>query len=333
MDMCMKKILSLLLVLVLSLSLLPAASLAADTSWSKLYAEYLSTDPDAVSYAVDTFSRNPQPDLLIRRGSDQDTSLEILNIRNEKVVSLCTIPVGTASIASVGQRYIGLLLVSSDGGAEQATYFMLENGSDGRLVSEQQYVRAHASSPAPFTWMQEYAPDDLSGLDAPLYTSDENVYLAQQAPLLDESLGFSAPGTFRDFTVTDSRGEKISVGSLLETYEAVLINFFFIDCPWCQVEFPYLKTAAEQYADRVAVLCLSPFDKADAIEAHRVETGLPFLMAPDPDGRLAERYQVTGYPTSVLVRRDGSVSETFNTVLIPGLFEAHMEQALAQAAE
>lgn len=113
------------------------------------------------------------------------------------------------------------------------------------------------------------------------------------------------PGdTIEDFSVTTPAGQVITLSALLEEHKAVLINFWFINCTWCDYEFPFLQEAYEKMGDDVAVLALTPYDSNDAIAAYQQEKGLTFPMAMDT-ANLSARFGCSGYPTTVMIDRYG----------------------------
>ncbi len=70
---------------------------------------------------------------------------------------------------------------------------------------------------------------------------------------------------FSDFSVDTINGTIFSLSESLKSHELVLINFWATWCGPCRMEFPYLETAWEQYADRVDVIALS-VDKTETLE-------------------------------------------------------------------
>ena len=64
--------------------------------------------------------------------------------------------------------------------------------------------------------------------------------------------------TIANFSVSTPDGETLSLQALLQKYRAVVLNFWFKDCTWCDYEFPYLEEAWQQLSSDVAVLALSP---------------------------------------------------------------------------
>lgn len=112
-----------------------------------------------------------------------------------------------------------------------------------------------------------------------------------------------------DFSVTTPDGTEYTLSELLEQKEAVVLNFWYIQCQPCRQEFPYLQEAYEKYSDKIEVLALNPVnvDDEEGIAAFREELGLTFPVAQcDPDWE--RMMQLTAYPTTVVIDRYGTIS-------------------------
>lgn len=110
--------------------------------------------------------------------------------------------------------------------------------------------------------------------------------------------------TIADFSVSTPDGETLSLQALLQKYRAVVLNFWFKDCTWCDYEFPYLEEAYQQLSSDVAVLALSPYDDAQTIADYQASKGLTFPMAMDTAG-LSTQFGVGSYPTTIVIDRYG----------------------------
>lgn len=110
--------------------------------------------------------------------------------------------------------------------------------------------------------------------------------------------------TIADFSVSTPDGETLSLQALLQKYRAVVLNFWFKDCTWCDYEFPYLEEAWQQLSSDVAVLALSPYDDAQTIADYQTSKGLTFPMAMDTAG-LSTQFGVGSYPTTIVIDRYG----------------------------
>lgn len=111
-----------------------------------------------------------------------------------------------------------------------------------------------------------------------------------------------------DFTVTASDGLEYTLSELLQEKDAVVLNFWYINCGPCRQEFPYLQEAYEAYSDKIEILAMNPVDGTDeTVAAFKEELELTFPMAAcDPDWGSA--MQLKAYPTTVIIDRFGVIS-------------------------
>ena len=110
-----------------------------------------------------------------------------------------------------------------------------------------------------------------------------------------------------DFTVTDTDGNTYTLSQLLQEKEAVVLNFWFLECQPCMAEFPYLQEVYMEHSDRVAVLAVNPVNTDEAaVKQRKADLGLSFPVAL-VDPAWAEALGVTAYPTTVIIDRFGKV--------------------------
>ncbi len=119
---------------------------------------------------------------------------------------------------------------------------------------------------------------------------------------------FALGDVMADISVTDVSGKTCKISELLQEKKAVVLNFWFLSCTPCKMEFPHLQEAYEAYSDQVAVLALNPIDANEAdIAAYAQEMGLSFPVAAC-DARLQQAMQLVSYPTTVVIDRYGIIS-------------------------
>ena len=111
-----------------------------------------------------------------------------------------------------------------------------------------------------------------------------------------------------DFTVTASDGKEYTLSELLKEKDAVVLNFWYLNCAPCRMEFPYLQEAYESYSDKIEILALNPVDGTDeTVVAFQKELELTFPMAAcDPNW--ASAMKLNAYPTTVVIDRFGVIS-------------------------
>jgi len=126
---------------------------------------------------------------------------------------------------------------------------------------------------------------------------------AEEAPVAYE-LG----GKIADFTVTTYDGQTVTLSEVLKEKEAVLINIWATWCGPCRNEFPFMEEAYKQYSDKVEIIALScePTDTDDVLAEFAAQMGMTFKVAQDTVG-MAEKFNVSAIPTSVMVDRFGTI--------------------------
>lgn len=110
-----------------------------------------------------------------------------------------------------------------------------------------------------------------------------------------------------DFSYTDPEGQTVTLSQMLESKGVAVLNFWYIACQPCAMEFPYLDDFYARYGDRAAVIALSPSDTAQQVAAYRQEKGLSLPMSVcDPS--LTALFGNIAYPTTVVINGDGVVT-------------------------
>ncbi len=120
---------------------------------------------------------------------------------------------------------------------------------------------------------------------------------------------YNLGNVMRDFTVTTTENKTFTLSEVLKEKKAVLINFWYTDCSWCVTEFPLMQDAYERYKDDLAIIALDPYqdDTLIGIKNFKSQMGLTFDVAQDFTS-LSTAFNVTGYPTSVIIDRYGVIS-------------------------
>ena len=114
--------------------------------------------------------------------------------------------------------------------------------------------------------------------------------------------GQSAP----DFQLKDLDGQDISLSSLRG--KPVLLNFWATWCPPCRAEMPYLQQIYEEWSDKGLVLLAIDIGESSArvkefLEANNLSLSVPL----DTNQIVAQKYNITGIPTTYLIDKDGII--------------------------
>ena len=109
-----------------------------------------------------------------------------------------------------------------------------------------------------------------------------------------------------DITVIAPDGKTYTISEILKKKDMVVLNFWFANCSWCIKEFPYINDAYAQYKDKVEFLAINPYDTLTSIDYVKTMYGLTFPMT-SCDYSIASSFGVTGYPTSVVIDKNGVI--------------------------
>jgi len=90
--------------------------------------------------------------------------------------------------------------------------------------------------------------------------------------------------------------------------KVVLLNFWATWCGPCKVEMPSLERTYAEFKDEGFIVLAVDFDEpVEAVRAFKEELNLEFPILLDPGGEVQRTYRVLGYPTSVLIDREGLI--------------------------
>ncbi len=210
--------------------------------------------------------------------------------------------------------------VSSAGGLKLKDITVLFY-SDSSLTVMNGYAKtdengvAKVDLPADITTYHAVLNDVPEGYDLadsyPLTGSDTKITLTS-AVIADTDISgvkYELGDIMHDFTVKTISGETFTLSEALKTKKAVLINFWYINCSWCEKEFPYMDSVYREYSDDIAIIALNPYstDSESAIKTYISAMNLSLPMA-KTDTAIADAFNVEYYPTSILVDRYGMIS-------------------------
>ncbi len=123
-----------------------------------------------------------------------------------------------------------------------------------------------------------------------------------------EGVTFKRGDVFADMSVTTPDGTTYKISEILKEKKAVVLNFWYINCGPCQMEFPYMQDAYENYQDDIEILAINPYDGTDETVAEfQKKFELTFPMAVIEE-EWAQYMELSAYPTTVVIDRYGIVS-------------------------
>lgn len=124
-------------------------------------------------------------------------------------------------------------------------------------------------------------------------------WMAQQDPNSGFKPGIEAP----DFETKDINGNTIKLRDLKG--KIVVINFWFTTCPPCIMEIKDLNKIANKYKKNGVVFLAVTFDNKDKITPFLKEH--PFYYKIISDATIIRKYGINGFPTSILIDKEGKI--------------------------
>ena len=143
--------------------------------------------------------------------------------------------------------------------------------------------------------------------------------------------GFFAP----PFNLTTPQGDIHT----LANYQGapVLIIFWASWCSVCKSTLPGLEAVYRDYAPQgFAILAVNTTnqDNLSEAKAYFQSQAYTFTMLLDPDGAVANAYQMRAVPTSILVDSDGKISDVIiGSELTEGLLRVRLESLFTQGED
>ena len=151
-----------------------------------------------------------------------------------------------------------------------------------------------------------------AGYDVAQYyqlTGERTDIVLKPGVLTDEdmdSVHYSLGDPVMDFSVMTPDGEMV-LSQLLQEKKAVVLNFWFLNCDPCKMEFPFIQEGYEQVGEDVAILALNPYDGTqEDVVSFRETKGYEFTMS-KCDARWADMMKLESYPTTVIIDRYGHI--------------------------
>ncbi|HFS66891.1 MAG TPA: TlpA family protein disulfide reductase [Flavobacteriia bacterium] len=143
---------------------------------------------------------------------------------------------------------------------------------------------------------------------------------AQQNPNTGFKPGEAAP----DFEATDIEGNTYKLADLKG--KIVVLNFWFTTCPPCIMEIPELNKIASKYKKNGVLFLAVTFDNKEKVTNFLKEH--PFYFKIITDAKLVKKYGIIGFPTSILIDKEGKVM--FKKI---GIFTQALEESIKMYIE
>ncbi len=100
-----------------------------------------------------------------------------------------------------------------------------------------------------------------------------------------------------------------SVNLLGTPGQATWVSFWASWCAPCREEWPTLNAAVRTFGPAVRIVAVSVNEPQASVAGFVAEHPADFVVAVDPEGALAGRFGVVGFPTHFLIDGDGVVRQ------------------------
>ena len=111
-----------------------------------------------------------------------------------------------------------------------------------------------------------------------------------------------------DFQLQNLDGQTVSLSNLRG--KPVLINFWATWCGYCIDEMPYIQEIYEEWSDKgLVVLAINKGESSSKVEEFMQSNSLSFVVLLDTKQDVAQRYNITGIPTTFFIDKDGIIQD------------------------
>lgn len=131
-----------------------------------------------------------------------------------------------------------------------------------------------------------------------------------------------------DVVLSDLEGKPVPMRTLAAGTVTVL-NYWYATCPPCKEEMPALGAVAKEFTGRVTFVGINPQDDAATARAVAAERGTAYRQLLDSTQRSVDALGLTGFPTTVIVRTDGTVSQSIRRALSADELRSMLNEVLA----
>jgi len=157
---------------------------------------------------------------------------------------------------------------------------------------------------------------------APANSQPQPTAGAPQISIAGLETGSQAP----EFELQAADGTMVRLDDYLG--EVVLLNFWATWCAPCRTEMPLLQSTFDSLSNQgFVVLGIDFAEPADLVASFGDEFGLSFPLLLDPGGKIQQQYKVRGYPTTVVLDREGRIQSYHIGILTHSQLDGYLEIA------
>lgn len=112
-----------------------------------------------------------------------------------------------------------------------------------------------------------------------------------------------------DFSAKLNNGETFTLSE--KEGQVILLNFWATWCNNCVKEMPAIEKLYEEYGDQITIVGVNVGEDKDTVNTFIESKNYSFPVAYDTESNISNLYPSAGIPYTVIIGKDGIVTETF----------------------
>lgn len=110
-----------------------------------------------------------------------------------------------------------------------------------------------------------------------------------------------------DFDLKDLNGNSVKLSDYKGKF--VILNFWAVWCKYCKQEMPDLNELNKELEkdNEAVILAVDVQESADIVKNYLSSDKIDLKVLLDQDGSVTQTYGVTGFPTTFIINKDGSL--------------------------
>lgn len=134
-----------------------------------------------------------------------------------------------------------------------------------------------------------------------------------------------------DFTLEDIDGNEISISDYKG--KVLMLNFWASWCPPCKAEMPHMEKVynelkGEDFDMLTVNLTTAEKNGRDGANKFINDMGYTFPVVYDVDGKVADKFRITGIPTTYIINKEGIISSFIKAPLDEKGIKREIEKAM-----
>lgn len=131
-----------------------------------------------------------------------------------------------------------------------------------------------------------------------------------QTGMAAEKVGLGIGNKTPNFTLDSLTSKNVELYQVIKENKVTLINFWGKWCPYCVREIPeFVKFYNQYHPRRVEILAVNVGDNPKIVPISVKEYQMTFPVLIDKNNAISELYQVSGFPTTFIIDRQGKIRD------------------------